>query len=606
MQIAGGGIEMPPLQIGGVNFVGFKGLFAKDTSGYKFTGGATLTMPGLEPANGKKISAEVSVTTFPNGSFRGFGVAVSFSSKPGLPIGSTGLQLTTFSGSFNIQAGTATFSVGLVAESKLKLLTLPVVTVSGQASVQINPFKMTLGAQMKLLIFQVASASVVIGNGAGFNGGDGIKVDFNVDAVIVHGSAHIHAGSVKGEIDPGTGKDRITFTAAANLTIALEKRQFGIGLPPFDIDIASLGFSGGEFVNDENRRTFGLKGSVSVGPFSAALFVDMSKSIGQGGFILFGPNAKNYNLIGAALARMRAAQGVPGYSLRTLPRDEAAQLGFASAIAPVQELTIPMVVTDTSTGYFGLHYTSGTPTISLELPGGGQHADRGHGQRHQPVLYPRPAGRATGWRRQRPGLYHQGRRAGHLPVEGHQPAGRLRQRGLPAQQPSGTLGRDGLARRQHRQHRLDRGRPRHARREGLGELCRDRQRDRRPEQGPAADRHARAGGRQLCLAGQRRADRPVQSGDQRGRRRQRADHPGRQPAGERRGHAAAGGARGPGGRSRCRASYRSTGRPTSRKTWPATRSASAWSTTRTSSSTPATWARARSARTASSTPSCGA
>src|SRR5262249_4843645 len=99
VQIAGGGIEMPPLKVGGVNCVGFKGFFSKDANGYKFTGGATLTMPGLEPANGKKISAEVTLTTFPNGSFQGFGIAVSFTSHPGLPIGQTGMQLTTFSGS---------------------------------------------------------------------------------------------------------------------------------------------------------------------------------------------------------------------------------------------------------------------------------------------------------------------------------------------------------------------------------------------------------------------------------------------------------------------------------------------------------------------------
>jgi hypothetical protein len=225
---------------------------------------------------------------------------------------------------------------------------------------------------MKVLIFQVASASVVIGNGAGFNGGDGIKVDFSVNAVIVHGGAHLHGGSVKGEIDPGTGKDRITFTGSANLAIAIEKKQFGIGLPPFDINIASLAFQGGEFVNDENRHTFGLKGSISIGPFSAALFVDLSKGIGSGGFVLLGKNAKNYNLIDAALARARAARGEPGYSLRTLERDEAAALGFAASPAPVQVLSIPMVVTDTSTAYFGLHYNSGAPTISLELPGGGQ------------------------------------------------------------------------------------------------------------------------------------------------------------------------------------------------------------------------------------------
>jgi hypothetical protein len=370
VQIAGGGIEMPPLQIGGTNFVGFKGFFAKDATGYKFSGGATLTMPGLEPSNGKKISAEVSITTFPNGSFKGFGVAVSFTAHPGLPIGQTGMQLTTFSGSFNIDAGTATFGVGLGAESTLKLLTLPVVTVNGQATVQINPFKLTLGAQMKLLIFQVASASVVIGNGAGFNGGDGIKVDFSVNAVIVHGGAHLHAGSVKGEIDPGTGKDRITFTASATFAIALEKRQFGIGLPPFDINIASKSFAGGEFVNDEGRHTFGLKASLSVGPFSAALFVDLSKSIGQNGFILLGPNAKAYNLIDAALARLRAAQGVPGYRVRTLPRREAAVLGYTDPSVAVQQLSIPVVITETATSYFGLHYDSGSPTIRLQLPGG--------------------------------------------------------------------------------------------------------------------------------------------------------------------------------------------------------------------------------------------
>ena len=114
VSFTGGGVELPPIQIAGVNFVALKGSFTKDATGYKFSGGATISLPGLDPSGTAKLTASVTVSLGTQaGSTNELGVIVSFQVGPGkgIPIGGTGAELTGFGGSFNLKAGTATFGV---------------------------------------------------------------------------------------------------------------------------------------------------------------------------------------------------------------------------------------------------------------------------------------------------------------------------------------------------------------------------------------------------------------------------------------------------------------------------------------------------------------
>jgi hypothetical protein len=45
-------------------------------------------------------------------------------------------------------------------------------------------------------------------------------------------------------------------------------------------------------------------------------------------------------------------------------------LGYTDPSVAVQQLSIPVVITETATSYFGLHYDAGAPAIRLQLPGG--------------------------------------------------------------------------------------------------------------------------------------------------------------------------------------------------------------------------------------------
>lgn len=366
--IAGGGFEMPPLGIGDFQFVGARGSFAKlSGGGYEFIAGATVPLPGLEPGGGKKISAELRIRTNNDGSFRGFGVSVSFQSRPGIPLSGIPAELTGIGGSFDLNAGTVQIGVSVKIESSLRLVGLPLAALDGNMTLQPKPFKLTANAKLSILIFNVASASMGIGDGQGFSGGKGFNAGFQFNGVIVKGQVSLRIGKLT-----VNGVEKTRFALSGGLQVGLKKGQFGFAQPPFDINIASVSFQGGTFKDSRNsptRDTAGLLGSVSVGPFSASVFVDLSKQPGSGGFISLA-NANKLQLINALIARQRAAQGEAGYASVRLSPDEGLKLGLdtTSPDATLLQETIPVTVSSRTTLVVGVHYTTGNPTISLRLP----------------------------------------------------------------------------------------------------------------------------------------------------------------------------------------------------------------------------------------------
>ena len=88
--------------------------------------------------------------------------------------------------------------------------------------------------------------------GKGFNGGKGVSISFNVDALILHGRASIKLGKVN---------NVLKFAGSASLRVGMTKGQFGFGLPPKDVNLLSVSFQGGSFTDDrDGKETAGLKG----------------------------------------------------------------------------------------------------------------------------------------------------------------------------------------------------------------------------------------------------------------------------------------------------------------------------------------------------------
>lgn len=367
VSITGGSVELPPLQIGGFSLAGVKGSFLKTATGYEFKGRGTMPLPGLEPNSDKKISGEVVVRARPDGSFTGFGVSVAFDTgSPGIPIANTGMELTQLRGGFDVNSGTVKITVGMRASSQIRFGPLPAVTADGTASVQFQPFQLTANAKLSVLVIQVAEASIGIGHQQGFDGGPGFNVSFDINFILAHGETELRIGPAT--LSDGRRKTIIAATAA--YTVGIKRSAIFPLMPPRDINVARLDFKGGTFTVKGKDETLGLLGRVKI---SMPLFVpDVKVSV----FVNLEDrkvdvtDTDDYKLIDGTTIRARAAQGVAGYSARTLTRDERQALGFAGD-ALIQQETLPVVLPRQGVALFGISYPAGgTPNLRLQLPDG--------------------------------------------------------------------------------------------------------------------------------------------------------------------------------------------------------------------------------------------
>lgn len=384
VSVQGGGFELPSLSVGGVQLVGMRGSFTKTRVGtYEFTAGGKFPLPGIEPGtNSPGISAQITIRATAAGDFNGMGVQVTFTAVPGagIPIGNTGMELTGIGGLFDLNNNTVQIGVTLKASSLARIpapLSLPLATVNTGVTLQFNPFLMTANADVTLLVFKVAQASIKIGHQQGFNSGNGMFVSGQLNGVIVHGSMSLRVGKITVS---GQQKTRVVFTAS--FTLGIEKGQFGIGKPPFDIFLAGVQFAGGKFRDkrvNPNRDVGGVLGTLVIGPLRPSVFVNFGAGSGFGtnGFIDLA-NADKFQLIDSQQVRDGAARGAPGLASRRLSAEEAAGLGLrkpeeqTGGEAEILQDSISIVVTQTTTLVAGINYTAGSPTLRLTLPDSSQ------------------------------------------------------------------------------------------------------------------------------------------------------------------------------------------------------------------------------------------
>ncbi len=381
--IAGGGFELPPVSVGSVQLVALRGSFATTTDGnYEFRAGGKLPMPGTEPGTGSSgITLDVVVRTNTTGAFAGMGVTVEIFSPPlpKIPLGATGLVLTRVQGSFDLTNGTSTIGLGVTAESQYGiplggLGTLPILTSDGNITAQFNPFKFSGNVSLKVLIFQVANAAVNIGAGQGFDNGNGMNAQVQVNAIVIKGLFKVRAG--KG-IASDPNKRR--FAASAQFDLGIVKNQFGTGLPPFNLGGQVITLGGGIF-KDNNfspaRETLGIKGTYDGILLNFGIFIDLQASTGGSGFFKV-RNLDKYVLIPAEAVRAAAANGVEGFGSRLLSAEEVTGLGLvvaadADGVLRVLQDVIPIQNQITTTLVAGISYTVGAPSLRLKFPNGSE------------------------------------------------------------------------------------------------------------------------------------------------------------------------------------------------------------------------------------------
>jgi hypothetical protein len=375
----GGGISLPPIRLGKIQFADVKGFFARSAAGYEFRAEGTLPLPGLTGKQiggaagreGKQIRAQLTIRTQPTGAISSLGVTVDFKTgSPGIVIGSTGMELLEIGGRFNLDSNTVKVGVRMKAGSQLRVGNLPVVSLNGDAELQFNPTRFKANAALSVLVVDVARASMGIGAGEGFNGGDGFNVAFELDFVVVHGEVKLRLGKVQ----LSNGKQELRVAASAIFSVGIKKDSIVKFIPPRDLDLAEVTLKGGHFKDKDGRETLGLMGTVSCCIFyDDTIFVDL-----RTGKVSF-PDPKNYTLLGDEKVAARAARGERGFQLRAMTSPELRAMGIDEARAaragqPLTFVTIPFTVTQAGTTLFGLSYpapsAAGHPLLSLQGPNG--------------------------------------------------------------------------------------------------------------------------------------------------------------------------------------------------------------------------------------------
>jgi hypothetical protein len=381
VSIQGGGFELAPISVGSVQFVGLKGSFIKKSDGtYEFTAAGKLPLPGIEPGtNSGGISVNITVKLAASGNFNGVGVIVEFGSPPlpPIPIGNTGMNLTRVTGSFDLTNQSVTIGLGLGATSKFAIpigsTSIPIAKADGNVTTQFNPFKFTGNVSLSVLIFQVATATVKIGAGEGFDGGDGMNVVAQVDAVIVSGEFRMRVG--KG-IPSNPEKRR--FAANAKWIFGIPANKYGTGRPPFNLGGIQVNLGGGVFIDNNKSpagEALGVKGNVCGpnGNLCIGFFVNLGANKDGGNFLDF-TGLDKYVLIPAAAVRAAAAAGEMGYISQAITPQEAQAAGLVMSSAQINgseailQETVDIPVAVTTTLVAGVSFVTNEPVISLKLP----------------------------------------------------------------------------------------------------------------------------------------------------------------------------------------------------------------------------------------------
>ncbi len=210
--------------------------------------------------------------------FRLGAVRARASCDPGLPIGSTGLFLTSVSGEVTLIPGREQVDVEVEIEAGKSLPVLgPIVSVNGSMSLRPSPFQLDLGGTIKVLVFEMARADATIVTQGfkariktnSFFGFIPYTTDVSITAFTRSGGQFTFAGSGRVAIEMKKGSFGESCTPAVKVFGVTIIPKICLQLPPFDLPtLAAARVEAGEFTN----RDFGFKGVVNVLGFGSAGF----------------------------------------------------------------------------------------------------------------------------------------------------------------------------------------------------------------------------------------------------------------------------------------------------------------------------------------------
>ena len=210
--------------------------------------------------------------------FRLGAVRARASCDPGLPIGSTGLFLTSVSGEVTVIPGNEQVDIEVEIEAGKSLPVLgPIVSVNGSMSLRPSPFQLDLGGTIKVLIFEMARAdATIVAQGFkariktnSFFGFIPYTTDVSITAFTRSGGQFTFAGSGRVAIEMKQGSFGESCTPALEILGVTIIPEICLQLPPFDLPtLAAARVEAGEFTN----RDFGFKGVVDVLGFGSAGF----------------------------------------------------------------------------------------------------------------------------------------------------------------------------------------------------------------------------------------------------------------------------------------------------------------------------------------------
>ncbi len=210
--------------------------------------------------------------------FRLSAIRARASCDPGLPIGSSGLFLTSVSGEVTLTPGNEQVDIEVEIEAGKSLPVLgPIVSVNGSMSLRLSPFQIDLGGTLKVLVFEMARADATIVTQGfkariktnSFFGFIPYTTDVSITAFTRSGGQFTFAGSGRVAIEMKKGAFGKSCTPAVKVFGVTIFPAICLQLPPFDLPtLAAARVEAGEFTN----RDFGFKGVVSVLGFGSAGF----------------------------------------------------------------------------------------------------------------------------------------------------------------------------------------------------------------------------------------------------------------------------------------------------------------------------------------------
>ena len=328
LSIGGGAFSLPGIKVGGFQ-LGLKGELREVGDGYELMAGGLFQAPNLGSSGGcsgigvsvtiytdsfsqmalrvqppttaadrdlvtRAIEGATTQVSLTNATFGGERVGTqafalreaSLTLKCQIPIGATGLFLTSASGTISLRGDSTTVSLAVEVAAGRKVLDVAVVSAEAQATLTSQPFQMDISGVVKMFIFKVAGGSATIKP-------DSLKATLFINYVTYRGSATIKAWSSSGGFK---------FTGSGKVEIGLHRGQLFSGCVPyvetpcvefpfFDAWFGGIGADVGAFKGDR----WGIKGWIAAHVPIVDKDLNVSAYIDTRGTVSIG-NADGYQL----------------------------------------------------------------------------------------------------------------------------------------------------------------------------------------------------------------------------------------------------------------------------------------------------------------------